>query len=284
MRKLRRSLTYLAILILIEWILIKYVQYLIRKRPPNNPIAYIQKTPPTAGKKAIVCVGDSITEGTVSYNYVQLLQKRVGTRFDLINAGVNSELAYEVWKRLDEVIICQPDIITILVGTNDANSSRNKLISLRTMKHRKLPHPPSREWFEQVLTNIVAKLQRETRAQIALLSLPPIGETLDSEEFALSRAFSDTIRRVAQKSQVTYLPLFERIADYLIAHQDQITPKDQEWRIQMLETVIEEKILGRDFDEVSQRHGFLLHADMLHMNSKGAAIIADLIEEFARSR
>ena len=44
-------------------------------------------------------------------------------RFKFINAGINSHLAYNLFIRLDKVIKCSPAKITILIGTNDVNSS-----------------------------------------------------------------------------------------------------------------------------------------------------------------
>ena len=69
----------------------------------------------------VVCLGDSNTQGQFSANYVKRLQDRwPGTRF--INAGVNGQLAYNITQRLDEVVAQQPDVVTLLVGTNDVNA------------------------------------------------------------------------------------------------------------------------------------------------------------------
>ena len=35
-------------------------------------------------------------------------------------------------------------------------------------------------------------------------------------------------------------------------------------------------------DEIAERNGLLLHADLLHLNSKGATMVADLIEKFVQ--
>jgi lysophospholipase L1-like esterase len=74
-------------------------------------------------ERLLVCLGDSITAGQVSANYVKLLTgqwKRKAVRVE--NRGVNGDLAYNVAARLDEVIALQPDALTLLVGTNDVNS------------------------------------------------------------------------------------------------------------------------------------------------------------------
>ena len=152
----RRSiLGRLAILFALEWTIIKYIQYMIRRPAPDSPREYVRQKERHAGKRVIVCVGDSITRGEVSYNYVDLLQARLGDRFEVINAGINSELSYDVLQRLDQVIACEPDLVTVLIGTNDANASISDEGALWTMQHRKLPSRPSIGWYEENMEAIV---------------------------------------------------------------------------------------------------------------------------------
>jgi len=42
-------------------------------------------------------------------------------------------------------------------------------------------------------------------------------------------------------------------------------------------------LLRQSFDEISRKHHFALLTDGIHMNSRGAAFIADEIEAFLRS-
>ncbi|MBN2098694.1 MAG: hypothetical protein JW753_03760, partial [Dehalococcoidia bacterium] len=41
-------------------------------------------------------------------------------------------------------------------------------------------------------------------------------------------------------------------------------------------------VLRQSLDEISRRNGYLLLTDGMHMNSRGAAIIADQIEAYLR--
>ncbi|MBN1934932.1 MAG: SGNH/GDSL hydrolase family protein [Anaerolineae bacterium] len=280
--RFRPLLGYLAIFFALEWLLIRYILYLIRRPAPDNPLEYVREKKPQTNKRVLVCVGDSITRGEVSYNYVDLLQARLGDRFEVINAGINSEVSYEVLQRLDQVIACEPDMVTILIGTNDANASIADESALWTMQHRRLPQRPSIGWYEQNMEAIVERLQRETRARIALLSLPTIGETLPSQEMRTTRWFSEVVRRVARRYGVAYLPVFEQMTDYLAEHQPQGRLEHEMWQWHSVKAIFEEKILGVELDEVAKRQGLVLHSDMLHLNSRGARIIADLIEDFVR--
>lgn len=278
LNRLRPLLGHLAILFVLEWVIIKYIQYLIRRPAPDNPLEYVREKKPRADKRVIVCVGDSITRGEVSYNYVELLQARLGDRFEVINAGINSEVSYEVLQRLDQVIACEPALVTVLIGTNDANASITDEGALWTMQHRKLPFKPSIGWYEENMEAIVERLQRGTRAHIALLSLPPIGEELQSLPVRTTRWFSEVVRRVARRYGVVYLPVFEQMTDYLTEHPPAENLEREKWQWHSVKVIFESKILGVELDEIAQRQGLVLHSDMLHLNGRGASIIADLIE------
>ena len=94
--------------------------------PSNDPIRWIEQNgnptdKPPRQNPVIVCAGDSITHGIISTNWVGMLESRFpDCRF--INAGVNSELAYNLLGRIDPIIGINPDIVIILIGTNDVNA------------------------------------------------------------------------------------------------------------------------------------------------------------------
>lgn len=74
----------------------------------------------------IVCLGDSITdnrdssEGKSYVDYWQKLIDKSEQNHQLINAGVNGETMQDGYYRLErDVIIHQPDLVTIMFGHND---------------------------------------------------------------------------------------------------------------------------------------------------------------------
>ena len=85
----------------------KLIEKKVQTLPVNNPVAFLQQGQ-DAKKKVLVCIGDSITHGTVSVNYVDMLSSRLANRgIVVVNAGVNSELAYNVAQRLDAIVSLQ---------------------------------------------------------------------------------------------------------------------------------------------------------------------------------
>jgi lysophospholipase L1-like esterase len=238
---------------------------------------------PASGVRTVVCFGASVTAGTVSFNYLDLLAARpalAGFRFR--NHGVNGDVAWKGLQRIDRAIAERPDAVAIVLGSNDVNAT----LSDRNLQHYlhfyKVPQVPTLEWYEENMLAIVRRFQAETRARIALLSLPIIGEDLEHEANKRLALYNEAIRRVAAATGVDYLPLNERMVAYLKEHEaDRVAlPPRLEYRDGLTNignaTALHAK--GLSWDEVSRRNGLLLTTDTLHLNSVGAGMIADLIE------
>jgi lysophospholipase L1-like esterase len=90
---------------------------------------------PLVAKEVIVAIGDSITQADTHWtvnghrNTIQggwvtrlgnLLEKEFPGEYEVINKGINGDTATGVLQRLDrDVILLQPDIVIIAIGTND---------------------------------------------------------------------------------------------------------------------------------------------------------------------
>jgi len=232
-------------------------------------------------KRTVVLVGDSATRGQRGYSYVKLLSQKLDKdAFALINAGVNRELAYNVLQRIDEVIEHNPDFVTVLIGTNDANASLKEENAERMMRRMRLPQKPTEEWFKENLLGIVAELQSRTDAKIALLSLPPIGEDPNHVGVKRTGEYSQIIKDVSTETNVEYLPIHESMMEYLREHPS--TPKKEfdSWRVLVYKSYFQKRLLFKSLDAISEANGFHLLVDFFHLNSKAADIIANHIREF----
>jgi lysophospholipase L1-like esterase len=233
--------------------------------------------------KTVVCFGASLTAGTVSFNYLDLLAARPSLAgFQFINHGVNGDLAWNGLERLDRVIAERPDFVTILIGTNDVNATLSERNLLRYKAYNHLPSEPTLSWYECNLGMIVKRLKQETRARLALLSLAVIGEDLHHAANQKIDVYNDAIRRVARQENVAYLPLHERMVAYLREHEGERAqlPPRLEYRdgLTNVGNALALHATGLSWDEVSRRNGLLVTTDCLHLNSMGAGMIADLIE------
>ncbi len=238
--------------------------------------------------KTVVCFGASLTAGTVSFDYLELLETRVTLRkFRFVNHGVNGDLAWNGLQRLDEVIAEKPAYVSILIGTNDANARLSERNRLRYVEFNRLPQEPTLEWYEATLREIVARLQKETSARLALMSLAPIGEDFEHEAMRVMADYNDAIRRVAADAKLPCLPLNERMLAYLREHEADRAglPPRLAYRdgLHNVGTAVALHAQGLSWDEISRRNGLLLTTDTLHLNSVGAGMIADLIEAWLLS-
>ncbi|HTI22887.1 MAG TPA: SGNH/GDSL hydrolase family protein [Kutzneria sp.] len=229
----------------------------------------------------VVCVGDSITRGQVSVDYVDLLRERRHTvPIEFVNAGVNYDLAYSVRARLDHVMAERPDIVCVLVGTNDANAtlgdSNRRLVTLL----KRPPGRPTAQRFAEDLTAIARDLREQTNARVGLLSLPVIGEDLDSAPLRRATEYSAIVREVAAATKVDYLPLHERQLEYLRAQESRPRTHYRPGLGLSTRASIQHFLLHRTLDDIAARRGLSLTTDTVHQNSHGAALIADVITEF----
>ncbi len=227
----------------------------------------------------VVCLGDSNTQGQFSANYVKRLQDRwPGTRF--INAGVNGQLAYNITQRLDEVVAQQPDVVTLLVGTNDVNAQFDASWLARYRKQQRLPVDPTRSWFGEQIDVILTRLS-ETPARLAVLDLPPLGEDLASRMNQLVDQYNDTLRDVAAQHSVPVLPLHERLVA-LLPEADPPPYAGDLWLV--FRSMLRHAVLRQGWDSISARNGLTLLTDNLHLNDRSADVVADLISEFLDAR
>lgn len=249
--------------------------------PRNSPKKFIASGIPS-GKRIVVCAGDSITHGRVSANYVDMLEENLGRKgFAFVNAGVNSELSWNLLQRVDEIVMCRPDYITILIGTNDAHGMISKKIRKKQKREMKIPRDPDEQWFEENLRRICDILKEKTSAKIALLSIPPIGEELESIPVKTTERYATIIRNVAKEKGAEYLPLHEKLVSCI--RQANTNPKvhfkDGDQRAMYI-AIAKCFLLGKSFEKIARENGFAALTDLLHLDERGAKAVQELIEEF----
>ncbi|MBD3350245.1 MAG: hypothetical protein GF364_02050 [Candidatus Lokiarchaeota archaeon] len=259
--------------------LILFILYQSYKKPEITPEKYLRSNIQREnGKKRIICIGDSITHGNVGVNYVRMVRRRLKEKnVEVINAGVNSEHAYNVYKRIKPIIKCKPCWVTILIGTNDANNSFKKLGQLKARIETRLPEKPTKHFFRENLNKIIESLKNNTDAEIAVFSIPTIGEDINSERYKWANEFSKIIREVAQAHNIHYMPFFESM-NSLIIHNGQKTCSSNRTQFGlMVGALIQRFILRRSYDEISKSRNFRYHIDRLHLNSTAAKMITEFI-------
>lgn len=142
----------------------------------------------------VVCFGDSITVRTEGYDRPLLtikLEAKLGNEWEVINAGVNGNNTFDARQRVErDVLIHQPDLVTVLFGANDA--AFHKMVQLQDYKSN--------------LTEIVTVLSPK---KVLLLSPLPVDERLQQARTnAVLRQYAQTVREVSEETGSYYLDLF----------------------------------------------------------------------------
>lgn len=229
----------------------------------------------------VVCCGDSITRGQVSANYVELLENHLNRgMFNFVNAGVNNDFSHNVLQRVDMVIAHRPQVVTILIGTNDVIATLDPLGLEVGLLIKGLPRQPDLDWYRENMRKTVQRLKAGTRAQIGLVSIPLLGEDLESLPIKRVREYNQVLVEIASQEQVSYIPVFERQADFIISSQ---AGKGRAFagELKVSMELLANRILRKEsYDAISQREGFVLLTDGVHMNDTGAEIIAQEIQIF----
>ncbi len=282
---MKKAIIIVVCIIFVLVALVGYLNYQARRMPANNPGNFMAAKLPVQNSKVAVCVGDSITHGAVSCNYVDILSRREGLmEYTFVNAGINSELAYNVVQRADAIVACNPSVITILIGTNDAAASLSKGNQKRYTKELKLPRLPDRGWYHENIRLLIQKLKKGTHARIAVFSLPPIGEARESIAYKRAQEYSKIVKEVALTEKIAYLPLNERMDEIIAKRGMKNTPMYNDNMHLMFKGIVQHYLLGLSYDEIASSNSFIFITDTLHLNCVGASMMADMIEDFVKQR
>jgi lysophospholipase L1-like esterase len=228
----------------------------VRRLPPNRPATF-------QGRGPVVCLGASTVHGNVSYNFVDELARRLPDR-TFVNAGINGETSAQALARLPEVVACQPTDVVVMVGAND-------LLGIRGMRLS----GGRRTTFEEYQANLTSIVRRLAPARVALLSIQPLGERLDSAENQDMDRLNEIVRSVAEAEGAAYLPFNERMKDLVRGGGRPF--RDSLPRV--LLPMVLRLGLGVGLDRIGQWNGFRGHTEGLHLASPAGLLAADLVEK-----
>ena len=236
-------------------------------------------------KNKILFLGASITQGRISKSYIKILKERLGNKqYKFINHGVAGYESYNVLKKLDIVTKTMPDYVVLLVGTNDVTSSLDPKLAKLSRKLKGIPHEPTLFHYSKNITSIVQMLKEKTNSKIAIVSLPVIGENLDSEANKTVTKYNTELKTIAENENVVYLPVYEKQKEFL---KNEIAGKGKNYisgTRMAFRSLFLHYLLFQSLDAISRRNGFLLLTDGIHQNSIGAGIIAKEIKDFIKTR
>jgi lysophospholipase L1-like esterase len=146
----------------------------------------------------IVFLGDSITaapNGYVSMTGGMIGALRPEWEITCVNSGIGGNKVGDMLDRIGEdVIVHDPDWITVSVGINDVWHGLNGT---------------SIDIFRERYAELVDRLTNQTVAKLALFTTTVIGEELDNEANTRLIPYNDFIREVARDRKLLLVPMNE---------------------------------------------------------------------------
>ena len=258
-----------------------YVSKIISTLPIGRAEDYLNSND-QQDKKIIACIGDSLTHGNIGQSWVDYLREEFPNDI-FLNEGINANTTWQVLQRLEPIFECKPDLVILMIGTNDALGSFDIDAGLRYKKNNNLPEAPSFEKYTEQLLELIDKI--EIQSKIAICTLPPIGENVNSEVNKHINLFNDYIKLIANQKKLSLLP----VSDALWSDINSRTyPIKLEYNSKAMPLLMK-RILGgifhyylfkKSWNDISRAKGQWILFDQIHLNERGAEIVYKLAKDF----
>lgn len=228
----------------------------------------------------IVFLGDSITHGRVSYDYVESIRNHPKLQNALVvNEGINSRLTVQILEELDSVIQLKPDYVFLLIGTNDLKATLSQEEYDRYASLWKLKDPVTEDSFARNLNLIIERIQKNTKAKIIVSSPPVLGEDPKSIPFLRSKRFAELTKDVCAKQKVSYIPLHETLTKELelLPNLPKKAYLQSTWS--MYWTILKYYSTTSSWNDLGESNGYYFLTDAIHLNERGGKIFEQMILE-----
>jgi len=250
-----------------------YVSKIISTLPEGRAEDYLNNIH-QPNKKIIACIGDSLTHGNIGQSWVDYLREEFPNDI-FLNEGINGNTAWQVLQRLDPILKCKPDLIILMIGTNDALGSFDIDSGLRYKKNNNLPEVPSFEKYKEQLLELIDKIGLSSK--VVICTLPPIGENMDSEVNKHVNKFNDYIELVATQKNISLLTvsdaLWSDINSRTYSLKLEYNPKAIPLLRRIFGGIFHHYLFKKSWDDIAKAKGQWILFDQIHLNERGAKVV-----------
>lgn len=238
----------------------------------------------------MVCVGDSNTHARLAGNFVSQLETSLGKNWVCVNAGLCGDTVEAIERRMDEIIDCEPDLVTLMAGTNNFRVMYREDWGRKAYSKGLIPaFPHTFEHFRAAYCRILQRLLNQTSAQMLCLSVPMMGEDLEARsnvEFVTpGNAIIAEIVAQCANPRVKFVDVHSVLkAELSLSESSDESAESQLTPPTLDESLIYERwsavwhvLFGRSLDEIGSWRGMWFMHDGLHTNERGARLIAQTI-------
>jgi lysophospholipase L1-like esterase len=275
----------LILIVIVAWVVTRLAP--LFGQPHLHRLARFHASLAADRQKVVVCVGDSLTQGNVSYDYVHVLASRLEPDgYTVLNAGVNGDLAWNVLQRIDAVTRGEPAYVVLLVGTNDARACESDRAATRYERRKALPQTPDGAFFEESYRGLLEALATSGCTRTILVTIPPLGERGDEPVVEAVGRVNAFIAREAAERELPCLDLHGALERQLDAGPRDRAPEYGARTSQrlMVRAVLLRYLLRWSWDRIARHHGMRLLSDMVHLDETGGGTLVDLVEQEVRSK
>jgi len=257
-----------------------YVSKIISTLPIGRAEDYLNKQSQT-NKKIVACIGDSLTHGNVGQSWVDYLRLEFKDTI-FLNEGINANTSWQVLQRLEPIIACRPDVIILMIGTNDALGSFDVNSGLRYKRNNNLPEVPTFDKYKEYLPKIIDRLS--TSSRIVLCTLPPVGENKKSKVNQHVNQFNDFIKIVVKEKNISLLQvsdaLWSDIDSRTYPIESDYNPKSIPLLRRIFGGIFHHYLFKKSWNDIAKAKGQWILFDQIHLNERGANIVFNLVKSF----
>ena len=272
-------LVLLAVAILVAAAFL-FVSRIISLPPQGRAIDYINSKS-KKNQRIIACIGDSLTHGNIGQSWVDYLRSEFPNDV-FLNEGINGNTAWQVIQRLDPILKCKPDLVILMIGTNDALGSFDINSGFRYKKNNELPEVPTLEKYKEHLNELIEKLGFSSK--FAICTLPPVGENENSEVNEHVNSFNDCIKLTVNQKKISLLPvsdaLWSDIQSRTYPLKLEYNPKARKIMRQIFGGIFHHYLFKKTWNDISKAKGQWILFDQIHLNERGAKIVYKLTKDF----
>ena len=255
-----------------------YVSRIISLPPKGRAVDYLNSNSESK-HRVIACIGDSLTHGNIGVSWVDQLRNEFP--FDsFLNEGINGDVVWQVHQRLEPILNTKPDVVILMIGSNDAMASFNSKSGERYKRNNNLSDIPTFQSYQKLLLELLNKLNSVDK--VLLCTLPPIGENKDSQVNQHVNKFNDFIKKTAQERYLTILPVSESLWNDLALREfpciDDYNPNSIPLIRRIYGGAMHHYIFKQSWDKIARSKRQWLLFDQIHLGERAANIVFKLVK------
>ncbi|MGS0973404.1 MAG: SGNH/GDSL hydrolase family protein [Candidatus Izemoplasmataceae bacterium] len=224
----------------------------------------------------ILFLGDSITEGVPGVSYVDLIKKE--TTYECINRGKGGDTVSSLLRRVRRMSdLSEYDKVVLFAGVNDVFGKLTTIYKV-FKQLRKQKWAKNTGEFEKTYRELLDYLLSYNKNVVLI---PPllIGEDIHNRHNKELKELVNKIHTLSNKYTLDYIDTYKEFVEYL---------KDKEVSnylpVSLLQVYQDTKIKDIALiDQISHERGLFLTLDGVHLNSKGASIVAGSIIDYVKN-